>query len=129
MTQINEFQDKVYNFLLECFGTEILENKQERNYRFFEESAELVQACGMTKEECYKLVDYVYGRPIGEVPQELGGVMVTLFGLACTQGFSMEWVAETEIKSCYDRMDHIRSKWVNKKIKSGGDPLPGAPTI
>jgi hypothetical protein len=124
--ELQEFQDKAYAFLAECFGKDILENKLERNYRFFEEAAELVQAAGMTKDDCYKLVDYVYGRPVGEVPQELGGVMITLFGLACAQGFSMAWVAETEIKSCYDRIDHIRSKWVNKKIKSD-DPLPGKP--
>lgn len=122
------FQNQVEVFLIDCFGKEILENKTERNYRFFEEATELVQACGMTKEDCYKLVDYVYNRPIGDIEQELGGVMVTLFGLACAYNFSIDFCASKEIRNCYDRIEHIRSKWQNKKIKSGGDPLPGQPS-
>ena len=126
--EIQNFQDRVYFFLCECFGKEILENKLERNYRFFEEAIELVQACGMTKEDCLKLIDYVYDRSVGEVEQEIGGVMVTLFGLATAQDVNMNYCAEDELMSCYNRIDHIRSKWVNKKIKSGGDPLPGKPS-
>lgn len=124
---INDFQWRVNRFLYDCFGKEILDNKEERSYRFFEEATELVQACGMTKEDCYKLIDYVYGRPTGEVAQEIGGVMVTLFGLACARDKSVDAIAEMEIQSCYDRIDRIRSKWKNKTVKSGGDPLPGMP--
>lgn len=125
--EINEFQNQVYAFLIDCFGADILNNKLERNYRFFEEAAELVQVGGMTKEECYKLIDYVYDRPTGEITQEIGGVMVTLFGLACAQNISMNYCAETEIINCYENINRIRSKWINKTIKSGGDPLPGKP--
>src|SRR6478735_8728865 len=118
------FQNDVVGWLRNCFGEDILNNKEERNYRFFEEAAELVQSCGMTKDDCYKLIDYVYGRPSGEPAQEIGGVMVTLFGLASTQGISVDAVSEVEIQNCYNRMEKIRAKWLSKTVKSG-DPLPG----
>lgn len=121
---IHKFQHDVVGWLLDCFGEDILNNKEERNYRFFEEAAELVQSCGMTKEDCYKLIDYVYGRPSGEPAQEIGGVMVTLFGLASAQNISVDAISQLEIQSCYDRMEKIRAKWLSKTVKSG-DPLPG----
>ena len=39
-------------------------------HRFLEEALELVQACGATASEAHQLVDYVYGRPVGEPAQE-----------------------------------------------------------
>src|SRR5579872_2306460 len=75
------FQQHVEPWLLACFGEQIAADTVERNHRFFEEAAELVQACGMPKHEAHQLVEYVYGRPVGEPNQEAGGVMVTLAAL------------------------------------------------
>jgi hypothetical protein len=49
-----------------CFGPEISADTRERNHRFLEESVELVQACGCTVSEAHQLVDYTYGRPVGD---------------------------------------------------------------
>jgi hypothetical protein len=38
------FQSRVQPWMLECFGAEIAVDTFERNHRFFEEAAELVQA-------------------------------------------------------------------------------------
>lgn len=55
---------------------------KERAYRFLEEATELFQSVGMEKTDAYAVVDYVFGRPKGEVSQEIGGTMVTLLALA-----------------------------------------------
>lgn len=43
-----------------CFGPQIAIDKVERNHRFIEEALELIQATGITQEEVYELVDYVF---------------------------------------------------------------------
>jgi NTP pyrophosphatase (non-canonical NTP hydrolase) len=55
---------------------------RERCRRFLEEALELVQACGISQDEAQAILDYVYKRSKGEVSQEIGGVMVSLFALA-----------------------------------------------
>lgn len=83
------FQDRVQPWMIACFGTEIAGDTVERNHRFLEEALELVQACGCTQSEAHQLVDYVFGRPVGEKPQEVGGVMVTLAALCLAQSLDM----------------------------------------
>jgi hypothetical protein len=58
--------------MLECFGAKIAADRAERNHRFYEEATELVQANGMTCSEAHQLVDYTFGRPPGELKQEIG---------------------------------------------------------
>lgn len=115
------FQAAVHEWMLRCFGTEIADDKVERNHRFLEESLELVQAAGTTREEALKLVDYVYGRPVGELHQEVGGTMVTLAALCRAQGISMEIAAEVELDSCWGKIEQIRAKQAAKPKMS---PLP-----
>lgn len=69
---------------------------KERAYRFFEEAGELFQAMNMRKEDAYKVVDYVFSRPVGELSQEVGGVMVTLLALASQQNECVNTCLETE---------------------------------
>jgi hypothetical protein len=116
------FQAAVHEWMLRCFGTEIADDKAERNHRFLEESLELVQAAGCTREEAMKLVDYVFDRPVGELHQEVGGTMVTLAALARAQGVSMEICGEVELQRCWQKIDQIRAKQAAKPKMS---PLPG----
>lgn len=118
------FQCRVLPWLLECFGEDIAADKQERNHRFLEEALELVQACGSTAEEAHKLVNYVYGRQVGQRFQEVGGVMVTLAALCLAQGLDMRHEGETELAriSMPDMMERIREK---QKRKPRMSPLPG----
>lgn len=67
------FQSRVQPWLMECFGPMIAGDREERNHRFLEEALELVQACGCTASEAHQLVDYVFGRPVGEPTQEAEG--------------------------------------------------------
>lgn len=118
------FQSRVETWLLACFGKEIAEDVTERN-RFLEESLELVQSTGCTASEAHQLVDYVFGRPVGEKQQETGGVMVTLAALCSAVGVRMAAAAETELARVWTKIEKIREKQAAKPKHS---PLPESPT-
>ncbi len=119
------FQTRVRAWMLHCFNAEIAADKLTRNFRFLEEAIELVQACGCTATEAHQLVDYVFGRPIGDPPQEVGGVMVTLATLCDAQGIDLMVSAETELARIWspEVVAKIREKQATKPNHS---PLPGA---
>jgi hypothetical protein len=117
------FQARVLPWMNACFGAQISADKQERNHRFLEEALELIQACGATAEEAHQLVDYVYGRPVGEPSQEVGGVMVTLAALCLAQDMDLQGAAETELSRIWGKVEQIRSK---QTAKPAFGPLPGS---
>jgi hypothetical protein len=116
------FQSRIQPWMIACFGEQIAADKIERNYRFLEEALELVQACGCTQYEAHQLVDYVYGRPQGDINQEVGGVMVTLAALCLANGFDMHAAAEKELARIWTNVEQIRAKQAAKPKHS---PLPG----
>lgn len=118
------FQKRVYDWMLVCFGAEIAADRMERNHRFLEEALELVQACGCTASEAHQLVDYTFGRPIGEKVQEVGGVIVTAAALCSAQGIDMDAAGETELARIWTKVEVIRAKQAAKPRHS---PLPAAP--
>jgi hypothetical protein len=119
------FQQRVQPWMLECFGAAISADREERNHRFYEEATEAVQANGMTCSEAHQLVDYTYGRPIGELHQEIGGVMVTLAALCLASGQDMHAAGEAELAriSAPETIAKIRAKQAAKPKHS---PLPEA---
>ncbi len=110
------FQARVGKWLIQCFGNKIADSKKERTKRFMEESLELVQACGMSKEEVLQFVEWVYSRKEGEIYQEVGGVCVTLASLCRVQGVRLTEEAEKELARAYGKMDEIRHKHRNKPL-------------
>lgn len=117
----NNFQSKVHEWMLECFGQKVLGYIPERNHRFLEESLELVQSLGCSKDDAIKLVDYVFSRPMGYFVAEVGGVMVTLAALCGAADVDMEKAGDTELARVWEIIDKIREKWQNKPKHS---PLP-----
>ena len=115
------FQARVKPWMDACFGPEISADKIERNHRFLEEALELVQANGCTQSEAHQLVDYVYGRDVGEINQEVGGVMVTLAALCLANGIDMHEGGETELARIWTKVEKIRAKQAAKPKHS---PLP-----
>jgi hypothetical protein len=116
------FQDRVQPWMMECFGPMIAGDREERNHRFLEEALELVQSTGCTAHEAHQLVDYVYGRAVGEPHQEVGGVMVTLAALCLANELNMQEAAETELARIWTKVEAIRAKQAAKPKHS---PLPG----
>lgn len=65
-----------------AFGP-VATGKPERATRVLEEVVELVQACGLTREQADKVLDRVYARPASDdVTRELGQCSLTLACLA-----------------------------------------------
>ncbi|WP_417834704.1 hypothetical protein [Thalassospira xiamenensis] len=116
------FQFRVAEWMLACFGKDIAADRIERNHRFLEEAIELVQANGCTQSEAHQLVDYVFNRPVGELEQEVGGVMVTLAALCGASKANMHECGERELDRVWQKMDQIRAKQAAKPKHS---PFPG----
>lgn len=117
------FQVRVNKWMQHCFGAQINDDRTERNHRFIEEALELVQSGGCTASEAHQLVDYVFGRPIGEMSQEVGGVMVTLAALCNAHAIDLSDAAEVELTRVWGKSDQIKAKQAAKPKHS---PLPVA---
>lgn len=117
------FQRGVADFMILCFGRKAASDTVERNHRFLEEALELVQALGCTASEAHQLVDYVFGRPIGNSHQETGGVLVTLAALCTAASVDMQRAGVDELERVWTKIDAIREK---QKRKPRFSPLPGA---
>ncbi|AKR54353.1 hypothetical protein XM25_00743 [Devosia sp. H5989] len=121
-------QHRVAAWMLECFGPEITLDKVERADRFIEEALELTQATGWTSDRAHALVDYVFGRPVGEIGQEVGGVMVTLAALCNVFDVDMNAEAKREVDRITqpEMVKKIRAKQASKPTGSAL-PVPVAP--
>lgn len=117
------FQQQVHPWLLACFGEIIANDREERNHRFLEEALELVQSTGCTQHEAHQLVDYVFNREVGDPPQEVGGVMVTLAALCLANDMDMHLCGDTELARVWTKVEQIRAKQAAKPKHS---PLPQA---
>lgn len=118
------FQSEVADWMLACFGPEIAADRLERADRFTEEALELAQTMpGFNAERAHALVDYVFGRDIGERGQEVGGVMVTLAALCNTFDISISAEAERELARVWTKVEAIRAKQASKPV---GSALPVA---
>jgi hypothetical protein len=115
------FQARVQLWMQTCFGTEIAADKIERTHRFLEEALETVQANGCTRSEAHQLVDYVFDRPVGDLPQEIGGAQVTLAALCSASGHNMSECGEAELARIWTKVEQIRAKQAAKPKNS---PLP-----
>lgn len=115
------FQARVDPWLLACFGEAIARDRQERSHRLLEEVLELVQTADCTASEAHQLVDYVFARPVGEMDQEIGGVMNTLAAFCLAHGHDMAEAGERELARVWTKIEKIRAKQAAKPKHS---PLP-----
>lgn len=124
------FQQRVQPWMMECFGAEISGDMLERSDRAVEEMLELSQeACAAIGVDfaprAHALVDYVAGRPVGEIRQEVGGVMVTLAALCLAAKIDMHEAGEIELARILQ--PHIVQKIRAKQAaKPTGSALPVA---
>lgn len=119
------FQGKVHDWMRECFVRPDAMAPEQRAFRFIEEALELVQAVGTSKADVLRLVEYVYGRLPGDDDQEIGGVLVTLAGLATSRALIMEDCGRHELARCIRNTEAIRAKDLAKPQRS---PLPQSET-
>jgi hypothetical protein len=119
------FQSRVLPWLMECFGAEIAADRVERCDRFIEEALELAQSLDWPKERAHALVEYVYGRPLGEPYQEIGGVMVTLAALCQCIGLEMQSAGDDELERIM-RPEIVLKIRAKQAAKPTGSALPVA---
>lgn len=114
---------------LDCFGKKIVDDKAERAKRMLEEAMELAQASGLTESDAHDLAVYVWGRPTGEVSQEIAGVLVTTLILSGTHDVDAGAALQTEIDRIHrpEMMAKIRKKQVSKEVAGIGSGQ-GVPT-
>lgn len=82
---------------VECFGEAQAQSVPQRALRLLEEAIEAAQAAAVEERLVHDLVMFVYGRPVGELAQEVAGVSVTLLALAAALGVSADLVERTEV--------------------------------
>lgn len=123
------FQAGVAEWMGQCFLPSLYSNMTERGDRLLEEVLELLQAHGYDKTRVATLVDYVFGRPVGEPAQEVGGVMVTLAGYCWVAGLDMHANGQAELDRINQPvvMARIRAKQEAKNALHFDTPLPGDP--
>ena len=123
--ELVEFQSGVDAWMDTCFGEPIKSDHLERADRLTEEALELVQTVpGFTADRAHALVDYVFGRPVGERGQVVGGTMVCLAALCNTFGLSIQEEADRELARIWTKVEQIRAK---QAAKPTGSALPIAP--
>lgn len=118
----NIFARSAHLWAKSAFGEDVANDRIQRGHRFLEEALELAQSIGVTKEDATVLVDYVFSRPVGAPPQEVGGVMVTLGTLCVPCDIDLGSAAMTELGRVQVKIDQIRAKQATKPF---GSPLPG----
>lgn len=120
---VTDLQNAVNRWMRDCFVTPDAMTLEQRAFRFGEEANELLQASGISREDAHRLVDYVYDREIGAIEQEIGGVGVTLLGVAEVANITAQVAIERELHRCIQNTEKIREKDRQKPKRS---PLPGA---
>ena len=115
------FQRRVAQWIEACFPAYACTDLEERIHRFLEESLELAQAVGCSREDAHRLVDYVFSRPADQPEREVGGVMVTLAALCSVANLDMDRAGDAELARNWVRIDAIRKKQAARPI---GSPLP-----
>jgi len=122
------FQGRVAPWMQECFGPTISADRVERGDRLLEEVLELLQSGGYDRERVATLVDYVWGRPVGEPDQEAGGVMVTLAAYCLAHDLDLHQAGDRELAriSRPEIVKKIRAKQAAKALAIGASPLPEA---
>lgn len=107
----NVRQAKIYGWLCDAFGYEESSSIPHRGIRLLEESAEAAHAAGVDLAMAHKMLDYVWSRPKGELEQELGGVGVTVLGLAHAAGLLADACEKKEVDRVLSKpIEHFRQR-------------------
>jgi hypothetical protein len=125
---INDLQDRVKTWVIDCLGMTALLDKKERVTRILEEALELFQATGLSKSAATEMIDYVFDRPQGEIMQEAAGLGTCLLAWAAAHGVSLGDLIIVELSHIElpNIMKQIREKNVAKKQAGVGGGYDGS---
>lgn len=112
---MSNFQQRVMD-LVRDYWPGIGEDRVERGRRLLEETLELAQAVGVSREQALGHVERAYSRPPGAVDQELGQVVLCTAALAEVEGFDVRMRGEIELErlSAPGMKDKMRARHAAK---------------
>lgn len=105
-----------FAWAMSCFGVDRARSRKERSMRILEEAIELAQACGHTRGDCVRQVEETYAKPIGEIKQEVSGVLVTVAAFCGLMGLNMDELFTKEFCRCIEKSDEIKAKSLKKSV-------------
>ena len=79
------------------WGDKSMDDPKERGMRVGEEAIETMQVLKVSRDEAHRLVDMVYDKPVGHLPQEIAGVAFTLLALCANRGLRLDEVVHAEM--------------------------------
>ena len=79
------------------WGDKSMDDPHERGMRVAEEALETLQVLKGTRAEAHALVDMVFDKPLGEIDNEIGGVLFTLMTLCANLGKRFDTLYAKEI--------------------------------
>lgn len=122
------YQSRVNAWMLECMGSEVAENLDERSWRVAEECCELLQATGFPLESLLAMAKHVYEKNAGKenyVAVELGDLVFCLAAMANAYHIdmieTMNWIVDRN----WLNLEEIRRKHAAKKLRSKAEVKVG----
>lgn len=91
-------------------------NRRIQAFRTLEECMELVQTQGLSLEDVIRQAHWTYSRPVGEVKEEVGGLLLSLYTLCENLGISADGCEADEINRVKSLSpDKVRAKEAAKQ--------------
>lgn len=115
------YSENAHLWCVDTFGQVIANSPVERGARLVEEAIETAQAVDVPMEMVLRIVRRVYNKPVGAIPQELGGVIVCWAIMVKALNLDPERIMDEALNDCWMRQSEIREK-LAKKIEDGVSP-------
>lgn len=119
-------QARIKQWIIQTLGNNVYQDKRERALRIVEEAIEVCQACEVNPAYIQRLIAHVYAKPVGEIRQEVGGVLFTALAMCENIGADYKVILQNEIERAYERGSIIAEKH-NAKFKEGVSLQPAEP--
>lgn len=110
---MKHMQRLILPWLHSIFGAKAY-NREYRAARLLEEAIELAQAAGLSRSSAVELLHFVYDKPVGDVYQETGGVMLTTMALCELLDIDIEEAATAELARVLSFSNAERDKMRDK---------------
>lgn len=119
------FDERCWDWAMATFDESYVISLEERAMCLMEEAIEAAQTVGVHKARLKLLLDFVYSKGIGDLPQELGGVAVTLALFCKAVRRPLPMIQEAALNDCWNRQMIIKDKH-KAKLAAGvsGDVRP-----
>jgi hypothetical protein len=94
---VQKIQTEFMDFVLDAWGPESA-TPDERARRFLEEAVELAQACGVGRDQMWRIFSRVTAKPPGVANREFAQAQLTLLGVSAALGMKSSAAAAAAIE-------------------------------